>query len=249
MDNIRPKKELSQNWLKCPKVVEKVLQSAVLGPKNVTELGPGTGALTKPLLDGNFSVRAIEKDPEAAEQLEGTSKGLELILGDLKEEDWSWQADWQLIGNIPYALSGLIIRKLTQIEQHPEQALLIVQKEVGQRLTSQAPDMSLITLAVQLWGEASKLMEINRSCFQPQPKVDSQLIKLTPAKETISNREEIMAFAKPIFQQKRKQIGGSLKRLYGLAHPDFTTQRPQELTKEEWIRLLAVYNEVNDSAT
>jgi 16S rRNA (adenine1518-N6/adenine1519-N6)-dimethyltransferase len=130
-------------------------------------------------------------------------------------------------------------------------ALFLVQKEVGQRMAATPPDMNLLSLAIGLWGTATKLLSVPPNCFWPQPDVHSQLIALTPHPEnrslTREQREGVLSFSKPFFQNKRKQIGGILKRTYRLTEDEVQSitgtigisahSRPQELSVQQWIQL------------
>ena len=264
---IRPERSRGQNFLICEEVVEAILAALQEGPKSVTELGAGVGTLTQALAASGFKVRAIEKDKSLIPLLKKCvpkkmEERLEVVTGDLRKVKWPCDASarfsansgWQLVGNIPYNLSGLILRKMTQLAPAPERVVLLVQKEVGERLTLPAGrqgrgHMSLVGLAVQLWGKATKLLNIPSSCFWPEPKVDSQLVLLTPhqlestnSKAQITKNEHILNVAKPFFRAKRKQMGGVARRMgwkedvlasVGIDPAD----RPQEVSGEQWRKL------------
>jgi 16S rRNA (adenine1518-N6/adenine1519-N6)-dimethyltransferase len=243
---------LSQNFLLCDDVVELIMATLVRGPRKVTELGSGTGVVTVPLLEKGFAVRATEKDEQLVEILKkrvrgNTERRLELHAGDLRDIPWEHAEPYQLVGNIPYHLSGLILRRVTQLQTPPEQVVLLIQKEVGERIAAQPPDLNLISLAIQMWGEVRQLQDVPRTCFEPVPKVDSQLVLLKPHRRDgipLIEREEIMRVANILFRGRRKQIAGSLKRSFHLSETRITnllhnagivaTQRPQELTIPQW---------------
>lgn len=155
---------------------------------------------------------------------------------------------WQLVGNIPYNLSGYILRRLTQLDHPPTQALFMVQKEVALRLLAQPPEMNLLGLSAQLWGTTHLLLQVPRSCFWPSPEVDSAAVLLIPhAEGTREEREAVLKVAKVFFQHKRKQMGGVLKRDWHvpaaaaeeiLANVGIAaTARPQELSVAQWQNL------------
>ncbi len=253
--DIAPAKSLGQNFLICSEVVEAALAALEGGPPQITELGAGVGTLTQALVAHNYQVRAIEKDDDFVHLLPQTipaknKDSLNVVHGDLRQEEWHWAGAYQLIGNIPYNLSGLIMRRLTQLEQPPTQAIVLVQKEVGQRLRAVPPDMNLLGLAVSLWGSAQKILNVPPNCFWPRPKVYSQLVLLTPTTDnplSPAQREATLAVAKVFFQQKRKQIGGVLRKSFKLSAADQatilkkvnleSTARPQEISKENWVIL------------
>jgi len=241
----------SQHFLVSDEVLEATLELAGAGPRRVTELGAGIGTLTQPLAAAGFAVRAIERDPALAALLERSlppknRQTVEIIQADLRETAWEWTEAYQLIGNIPYAVSGLIIRRLTELDPTPLQAILLVQKEVGERLTAHPPDMSLLSLAVGLWGSAEVVVGVPKSCFLPEPQVDSALVYLkphSPALYTSKQRQAILDTARIFFGTKRKQMGGVLKKQFSspagtLESVGLTPEgRPQELSVEQWAAL------------
>lgn len=262
---IRPQRAAGQNFLICPEVVEAVLLGLAGGAKKVTELGAGVGSLTVALIAVGFEVKAIERDKQMAavitkEVPRQKREKLNLIIDDLRKVDWRWSNEaqinepYQLVGNIPYNLSGLIIRRLVQLEPPPERAVLMVQQEVGERLVAKAPRMGLLSLAVGLWGKAEIIVRVPADCFWPKPQVVSCLVMLIPnsdSKENITAREKIMSVAKPFFMTKRKQMAGVLKQNFKLktrAEAEMIlkrssikgSQRPQEITIEQWRSLASV---------
>jgi 16S rRNA (adenine1518-N6/adenine1519-N6)-dimethyltransferase len=248
--SITPARSAGQNFLVSPEVVEATVLAVHGGPKQVTELGAGLGPLTQGLAAAGYSIKAIERDPLLANLLPHavTPKErlhLHVIQKDLREVDWAWPEPYQLVGNIPYNLSGLILRRVTFLDPAPERVVLLVQKEVGQRMTAQPPEMQLLGLSLQLWATTHLLLEVPRESFLPQPAVDSQLIMLVPHATPIENREAILQIAKIFFQNRRKQIGGVLKKQLKLSPEQVATlaatvgfseqQRPQELGAAQWI--------------
>ncbi|MEX1112320.1 MAG: 16S rRNA (adenine(1518)-N(6)/adenine(1519)-N(6))-dimethyltransferase RsmA [Candidatus Andersenbacteria bacterium] len=252
---IAPSKSMGQNFLISEEVVESILAVANEGPRLVTELGPGVGVLTQALIESGFEVQAIEKDDDFVKLLPSVvspkNRGnLHVIHNDLKDVSWSHETEYQLIGNIPYNLSGYIFRILTQLEPAPTQAILLVQKEVGQRATAVPPDMSLLSLAISLWGSAQKVLNVPPNCFWPQPDVHSQVLLLTPHTTPllpITEREAVMQFARIFFQQKRKQLGSVMRKAFSLSAQETerifkkclisATARPEELTVAQWINV------------
>lgn len=251
---VRASKSLGQNFLICEEVIQSALIALEGGPKFITELGPGVGTLTQGLISQGYHVRAIEKDDEFVKILPGMMpaklrKNLEIIHGDLKEEEWVYDEPWSLVGNVPYNLSGFIIRRLTKIQPPPHSAIFLMQREVADRILMRDNAMSLLSLSVALWGSAQLLLQIPPGCFIPQPKVYSSLIMLTPSPDQlpVQKREDILAKAKPFFQAKRKQIGHTLKSAYeknleqiqellqplNIPH----TARPENLSAANWIAL------------
>lgn len=249
---IEPSKAMGQNFLVSQEVIEGILAVALEGPKLATELGPGAGALTQGLVESGFTLKAIEKDADFAKLLPSLvsakkRKNLQVICDDLKDVSWSHTEPYQVIGNIPYNISGYIFRTLTQLEPVPTQAILLVQKEVGQRAVATTPDMNLLSLSISLWGTAEKVLNVPLHCFWPQPDVHSQVLLLRPHQPTHMNaheHEQIMATARTFFQQKRKQVGGILRKEFNFTADQVRTivektgisinMRPQEISPQQW---------------
>ncbi len=253
-EGFRPRRSAGQHFLVCPEVVETNLLALAGAPRQATELGSGVGTLTQALVAAGFAVKAVERDVQLARVLQvviprAQRSRLELVIHDLRDVSWEWQVPYCLVGNIPYNLSGFIIRRLVQLDPAPERAVLLVQKEVGERVKTGAPHMSLLGLTVHLWGEVTMLLKVPRSCFWPQPRVDSQLLLVVPHHHyTVEEREEIIALARRFFQAKRKQIGGTLARILEISPTRVArhlhelglrpAQRPQELALEQWRALV-----------
>lgn len=253
----------SQHFLISPEVVEATVTALENGPKQITELGAGVGTLTQALAAAGYTIRAIERDPALAAALPSVlapkeRAQVEVLERDLREVDWEHNEPYQLVGNIPYAFSGLIMRRITQLNPVPERVVLLVQKEVGQRIIAKAPDMNLLGLAIALWGEAEQLLLVPKDCFFPPPQVDSMLVMLWPrssdvsssAKATadkIASNEAILKVAKVAFQAKRKQLQTSLRQTLSLTGEAIQkmlqqlglpgTARPQELSVAQWREL------------
>ncbi len=255
---VRPRRAGGQHFLVCERVTAAILEAIENGPSYITELGAGCGALTGPLLAGHYTVRALERDRQLATVLleltpEAARERLQLIVGDLRYEQWAWEEPWQLVGNIPYQLSGFIIRHLTQLEPPPALAVLLLQREVGERVCACEPALQLLGLAVHLWGSARALLTVPAHCFWPAPQVDSSLVAMqphTPPRWSLAERERVLSFAALFFRQRRKQMGGVLRRQWGL--PDIEAerllrsaglamqQRPQEVAPAQWVKLAAM---------
>ncbi|HSX24588.1 MAG TPA: 16S rRNA (adenine(1518)-N(6)/adenine(1519)-N(6))-dimethyltransferase RsmA [Candidatus Andersenbacteria bacterium] len=264
-NKLRADKSLGQNFLICEEVIDAVLMALQDGPKKITELGPGLGTLTQGLITSGYHVRAIEKDDDFIRVIpsvlpKNLRGNLELIHGDLKDVAWfnTQPANWagneaySLVGNIPYNLSGYIIRRLTKLQTSPSVAVFLMQKEVVDRMVATEQNMSLLGLSVGLWGSATLLLRVPQSCFIPQPAVQSALVLLQPndSRLPVEKREEIIAKAKPFFQAKRKQIGTTMKRAYHKTDEEIDAitasinlskqARPETISVDTWIRLCAI---------
>jgi 16S rRNA (adenine1518-N6/adenine1519-N6)-dimethyltransferase len=258
--NSKPRREAGQNFILCTEVIEATLLAMRDGPKKVTELGAGIGALTLAMLEAGYEVRAIERDRTLLDILTREvgvkyQDRLEPINDDLRKSRWQWPEEqddkdlsYQLVGNIPYNLSGFIIRRIVQLDPAPDRVLLLLQREVGERLIAKPPNMHLISLAVGLWGRVDLLLRVPASCFWPAPKVESCLVMMTPKvtkRLNVAEREKIINTARIFFQTKRKQMAGILKKQLEMGSLDDAIalltkvnidgkSRPQEVTLEQW---------------
>ena len=255
LKKFRPKKSFGQNFLKNPRVIEKIMAAAGLtGEETIVEVGPGFGILTEALLKKTGGagktgkVIAIEKDRALFEYLKEkfrASKNLELIYGDaLKIPPPSVPYVW--VANIPYSITSPLldhfIRDAAQTNREapnlPQRAVLLVQKEVAEKICASPPHMNVLALHVQPFGKPRIVSTVSRHNFQPVPKVDSAIIEIdfykpTPAYAT----PEFFEFIHLGFSHKRKMLRAVFpKELLQKAGID-ETRRPETLTIEEWKKL------------
>lgn len=254
-EGLLPDRSSGQNFLICREVVEATVLGIKGGPKNITELGSGLGSLTQGLVTQGYAVRGIEWDRNLTAILERVLPSarypdLEIIREDLRQATWEQSKPYQVVGNIPYNLSGLIFRRLTQLDPVPERAMLLVQQEVARRCVARPPDMNLLSLSVALWGQATIVLHVPRTCFWPQPQVESALLLIVPHlpnRYSRPRREAILRTAKIFFQGKRKQIGGVIRREWQRSPEDLIAlkhtyhidplSRPENLSVEDWEHL------------
>jgi 16S rRNA (adenine1518-N6/adenine1519-N6)-dimethyltransferase len=252
---IVPRKRYGQNFLHDPAVAARIAASAGVGPGDaVLEIGPGLGALTRPLLASGARVTAIEVDRRIADYLEdelGSTPGFELIRGDVLSVDLDGVAPGArvLVGNLPYSITGPLLALLIDRADRLDRAVVMVQREVGARLTAGAGGRELGAPAVllRLLYRVERVGVVGRGAFLPAPDVQSLVLRLDripgarldPAVREAVNRA---------YRQRRKMIRKTLKdhvgseaaiaaALVSLGHPD--SARPEELEPEDWPRLLA----------
>ncbi len=253
--SITPTRSAGQNFLVCAEPLEAMMAAMEGAGEVVTELGAGLGTATSALVHSGYNVRAIERDETLAKLLPkelppALRDKVDLQIADLREVPWEWDQPWQLVGNIPYNLSGYIFRRLTELQKPPTQALFLVQREVAKRLAAMVPDMNLLGLAAQLWGTVHVLLNVPASCFVPPPEVESSLVLLIPhgsAGLPLTQQAAVLNVAKPFFQQKRKQMGGVLRREFNMPPEKVegilsavgisSMSRPQEVSVEQWRQL------------
>ncbi len=250
---IVPERSAGQNFLVCAEPLEALVAAMEGAGEKVTELGAGLGTATAAVVSAGYHVRAIERDKQLADLLlkgipAKLRDNIDLQVADLREVPWEWEEPWQLVGNIPYNLSGYIIRRLTELPTPPTQALFMVQREVAERLAAEAGEMNLLGLAAQLWGTVHILLNVPRTCFLPTPEVESAVVLLVPSAELSSAEQAaVLKSARPFFQQKRKQMGGVLRHSHALS-PERAqeilqtadiaiTDRPQNVSVKQWVTL------------
>jgi 16S rRNA (adenine1518-N6/adenine1519-N6)-dimethyltransferase len=194
------KKSLGQNFLISPRIVSAIVGAGDLkAGETVLEVGPGKGTLTKALLEAGVNVKAIEKDNRLIPILSETfkkeieNKKLELVHGDVMEMDvdsLGFQTSYKVIANIPYYITGVLIRNLLSAKIKPELCVLMVQKEVADRIISRDGKESILSLSIKAYAKPSIIMNVSRGNFFPIPNVDSAVIKLSNIKNPFTDTRE-----------------------------------------------------------
>lgn len=250
------KKELGQHWLKDRYILGEIADAARITPDDtVLEIGPGLGTLTTGLLSRASRVIAVEFDTELAQKLPGQfpGKNLEIINQDILKFDLSQLPErYVVVANVPYYITSKIVQMLMTAENKPRVAVLLVQKEVAERIAAEPGEMSMLALSAQVYAEASLGIEVPKEFFTPPPKVDSQVVVLETRQQPLVSPTAQKAFfkiARAGFGEKRKKLRSSLAG--GLhvdkAHIDTildsvgisSEARAQELSIEQWKELIA----------
>jgi 16S rRNA (adenine1518-N6/adenine1519-N6)-dimethyltransferase len=253
-----PKKSLGQHFLRCEWVCGAIIAAAHVGPTDtVLEIGPGTGVLTRPLAALARHVIAVEKDERLAAELatafarDGISN-VRIIAGDILKHLPDLPGYDKIVANIPYYLTGRLMRLVMEGRRKPRLAALTVQKEVALRMTARPPHMNLLALGVQAYGAPALVKTIPASCFAPPPKVDSAIVVISDISDDFFIRTGIaqgafFALARAAFGQKRKTLANSLTPLVGdktralaliRAAGMSDVSRPEELSREQWAALI-----------
>lgn len=247
------KKSLGQNWLHSESAARAIVGAAEIKPgETVLEIGPGQGFLTKFLLGAGAKVLAIEKDDRAIPLLQTTFASeipegrLTLLHGDALETPTP-TGKYKLIANIPYYITGQILRQFLGSENQPERMVLMVQDEVAKRIVARDGRESLLSISVKAYGEPEYIQKVKAGSFTPAPKVDSAILlikninKNNFTKQNISE-EKFFALVKRGFGSKRKMLRNHL----GLSEEEFAkcdilpTTRAEELHLEQWLSLAAL---------
>lgn len=226
--DLKAKKSLGQNFLKSEKALNSIITAADLMAEDfVVEIGPGKGALTEKLLGAGVAVLAIEKDERMYEFLkeifkDKVDKNLFLLNGDILETDLeklkSIAIKYKLIANIPYYITGAIIRKFLSGTHQPEIMVLLMQKEVAERIIARDNKESLLSISVKAYCEPLYIETVKAGSFVPAPSVDSAIVLFKNISKNNFNKNNLNEdlFFKVLntgFAHKRKILLGNLKEL------------------------------------
>ncbi len=266
--------KLGQHFLKNETVIKKIIAALDLSANDsVIEIGPGHGELTIPLslacAAAGASLSVIEKDPKLAEALRGKLTGVNIILGDAlvllpqaiaegKQPPASKAC--KLVGNIPYYITGKLLRTISELEQKPERSIFMVQEEVAERIVAAPPFMNRLAASVQFWADAEIIAHVPKSDFSPPPKIDSAVITLKktaarprPLEQASIEPANYYATMHAVFAQPRKTILNNIAAIMNEGTPPRTPKteiiarlkkigvnpeaRPQNLSTEQIIAI------------
>lgn len=252
---LKNKKSLGQHWLRDRGVLSDIADGAELtADDTVLEIGPGLGTLTSELLRRAGKVIAIEIDSDLARKLPGQfpGKNLEVINADFLDYDLSTlPMGYRVVANVPYYITGKIIQKLMTADNKPSITVLLVQKEVAERLAAKPGDMSLLSVSAQIYADVSLGNVVPAELFTPPPKVDSQVVIMRARKEPLinnANENKFFRIVKAGFSAKRKKLRSSLAGGLGISKDEAehilkkasidSNDRPERLDLNDWIGLL-----------
>jgi 16S rRNA (adenine1518-N6/adenine1519-N6)-dimethyltransferase len=252
------KKSLGQHWLVDENILIMISDYAeVSHGDKVLEIGPGKGALTSFLLDKGANVTAVEFDEELisslASQFRQYKDQLNIVHSDIRKFDLRQMGDsYKIVANIPYYLTSNLIQIISESNNPPEMAVLLIQKEVAERICAAAGNMSILGITSQFYWDTSLGVLVKPNSFIPPPKVDSQVVILKRRTSKLFDVDEKKFFrlVKSGFSSKRKTLLNSLSgglrvpkdeidRYLGLAEI-LPSARPQELSMEQWANLYRV---------
>lgn len=212
-----PNKSLGQHWLRDRLTLEHIADCAnVTADDTVLEIGPGLGTLTSELLRRAKKVVAIEFDAELARKLPGQfpGKDLEVVNSDILSYDLSHlPTGYKVAANVPYYITSKIVQLLMTAENKPLVAVLLVQKEVAERLAAQPGNMSILAVSAQLFADVTLGDVVPAALFTPPPKVDSQVVILKTRQQpflTDVSEKDFFRVVKAGFAAKRKKLRSSL---------------------------------------
>jgi len=250
-------KSLGQHWLHDRNILSHIADQAELTYGDaVLEIGPGLGTLTSELLRRCGKVIAVEFDSELARKLPAQfpGKNLEVLNADILKFDLSsLPADYKVVANIPYYITNKIVQLLMTATNKPKTVVLLVQKEVAQRLAAKPGKMSILSVSAQVFAEVSLGDIVPAKLFIPAPKVDSQVVILKTRKTSFFNDITEIDFFRVVkagFSSKRKKLRSSLAGGLELskdeveiilAKADISPDvRAEALNLDDWIRLTRI---------
>ncbi len=254
-------KGLGQNFLDDPAILEQIAAAAEIEKADVVlEVGPGLGTLTQQLAVRAGQVVAVEVDRRLVSVLRKSLKpypNVRLIQGDiltLSPPDLELPEGYVVAANIPYNITSALIQHLLTSEPKPKRVVLTVQQEVAARICSRPPNMSLLSLSVQVFGAPAIVTRIPASAFFPVPKVDSAVVRIDVYPSPLIAPSRLLLFfdlARAGFSQKRKMLRNSLSAGSRIPPADVAARleragiepqrRAQTLSLTEWDKLIQVW--------
>lgn len=250
------KKSYGQHFLHDKNIIAKIIAGvSVEFGELLIEVGPGAGALTEGLAEiAEGGLTLIEADRDLVPSLRDRFPQAGIVQADAAMVDYdaiTQGRPWVFVSNLPYNAGNAILEKVFTSKNPPRQLVVMVQKEVGERMMAKAGEMSVLSVATQLYCDVERLFIVKPGAFVPPPKVDSIVLRMT-TKSGASDRESIIALAKIGFAHRRKQLRQTLAQagvanltaidvaIETIGHPK--TVRPQELSTVDWVRLFSSLN-------
>jgi 16S rRNA (adenine1518-N6/adenine1519-N6)-dimethyltransferase len=245
-----PKKSYGQHFLHEHSVIEKIIEAAELTPDVlVIEAGPGRGALTEKIYAQTKNLVLIEADADLVPELEGRYPEAKIIQADaaaVNYDEITAGRPWIFVSNLPYNAGNAIVMQVLMAKAPPKHLVIMVQKEVGERMLGVKGSESVLSVATAIYAHVSKVVKVLPGAFTPPPKVDSVVLKLIPYISEI-DREKVISIAKVGFHNRRKQLHKNLSE-EGLASSEGIKEilsgfglsplaRAEELSLQNWIEL------------
>jgi 16S rRNA (adenine1518-N6/adenine1519-N6)-dimethyltransferase len=257
---LRTKKSLGQHFLTSTGALSAIITTSDVGRNDIVlEIGPGKGVLTGELLKRTGKVLAIEKDreliPFLTEKFEdGIKTGkLELIEQDILDFDPDtlrvYSHSYKVVANIPYNITGEILRKFLTAMHKPESMTLLVQKEVAERIVAKDGKESILSLSVKYFGTPSYIQTVKRGSFNPPPKVDSAILYIENIQRNEKINEQVFfTVVRAGFKSKRKKLISNLVSIYdkgalARAFAELSLSeniRAENVSLDQWIALLVL---------
>lgn len=257
--NVKVTKEIGQHFLIDERVLEKIIETADIGKKDlILEIGPGLGILTKELCRQAGEVIAVELD-EAMIPVVKTSclkdNNLKIVQKNALEFETDTLGEYKVVSNLPYYITSPLIRKMLESNNQPREMVLLVQKEVAERICAKPSRMSILAISVQFYGDPSLVAVVKKEAFYPTPKIDSAILKIRVYNRPLFEVDKKIFFrlVKAGFGEKRKQLINSFSgglslskeetlKIFNQAelNPEY---RAESLSMTDWYKLYVSYCE------
>ncbi|NQW19820.1 MAG: ribosomal RNA small subunit methyltransferase A [Chloroflexi bacterium] len=256
---------LGQHFLIDAEAISSIIAAADLSSDDtVVEVGPGRGALTGDIVDRAGRVLLLEYDTDLADRLAQkyeSNQTVRVLNVDARNfgsdlDPWLVEGPYKVVANLPYYAANPITRNFLESTRKPISMVIMIQREVANDMSAKAGDMSLLSLAIQIYSTAEHVIDVPPSCFNPPPKVHSTVIKLTPNEELQIKFESVDDFfklARSGFKSPRKQLHNSLSDGLFIPLDDAralvektgfeTSRRPASLSLSDWQILYDVWVE------
>ncbi len=257
VNSVRAKKSLGQHWLRDEVSLAAMCEAGEVTTEDIVlEIGPGTGALTRKLVERAREVIAVEYDHELASALPHVVRAPNLVVVEqnfLTFDLTTLPTGYKVVANIPYYLTSQILRTLCSTTNPARRMSLLVQKEIAERVTAEPGQLSILAISVQFYCEVQLGRVVPRDVFDPPPKVDSQILILLPRSAPLFPDVDVKKFFRLVkagFSSRRKTLLNSLSGGLGqdkliIAELLLTSRirnrvRPQELSLAEWYTVYEV---------
>lgn len=219
MFEINPSRSKGQNFLINEKIYDEIIKAADLKETDsVLEIGPGLGFLTAKLAQRVRRVIAVELDDQLAAYLQTAvdsqaNTNVKIINEDILRFDFGILEGrpYKIVANLPYNISSIFLRQFLSASHKPESLVLMLQKEVAERIVAVPPDMSVLAVSIQYYASARIIREVKAGNFWPEPKVDSAIIRIDVDKKGNSKADKLFfRLVKIGFSAKRKMLKNNL---------------------------------------
>ncbi len=257
---LSPSKKYGQNYLVSDRPIRAMIEAGELEKDDtIVEIGPGFGVLTLALAPLVKKIFAFEIERTLEEYWTDSQKkfpNVEVVWGNVLNQVPEYETEifdrlkkYKVLANIPYQITSKILRLLLEeVKNKPERIIVMVQKEVGERITAKPGDMSMLAVSVQYYGEPKIITKVSKGCFWPSPKVDSAVLCIKTHREKKQNftDKEFFDLVRAGFSHPRKQVWSNLTGQY--PNVDFKSilqkitgnekVRAEELSVENWKNIL-----------
>lgn len=257
MFEIKPSRTKGQSFLINEKIYDEIIKAADLQPEEtVLEIGPGLGFLTTKLAAKAKKVIAVELDDQLAAYLQTgfaaqDAANVEIVNTDILRFNLKKLngQKYKIVANLPYNITSIFLRQFLTSPQRPEMMVLLLQKEVAERIVAAPPDMSILAVSIQYYADAKIIREVKAGNFWPEPKVDSAIIqiKIRPESHEAMADKQFFRLVKIGFSAKRKMLKnnlasglriGSSEAEKTLVNKGFNPKtRAEDLSLEDWRQL------------